>query len=310
VLREDAEAAPTEPAGEDVAGLVERASAAGVEIRLEQQGDPAPLPPLVDRALYRVVQESVTNATNHAPGAPVLVRLRHDPDEVMVEVRNGPSPDPPSEQPAPGPGQGGHGLLGLAERVRLVGGRLTAGRQGDGFQVLARLPRRGGHGPAAGGIPGPDDADAPVAGPGKVPRFTPTADDLAVVDGYSSMMSRLRRRFWLRLAVPAVLLGILAGGYVVAVGLRQATLPTHQFETVRVGESRAAVEARLPGGSPEVPADFGPVPAPPDGASCRYYVPRSSNWFDFDGFDPNRVFRLCYADGRLITREDVRKARP
>jgi signal transduction histidine kinase len=300
VLRDDAEPAPTEPAGEDVAGLVERAAAAGVEIRLEQQGAPAPLPPLVDRALYRVVQESVTNATNHAPGAPVLVRLRHDADEVVVEVRNGPPPEPPPE-----PGRGGHGLLGLAERVRLAGGQLTAGRQGDSFQVLARLPRRG-------GVPGPGD---PAAAPGEpapeaVPRFTPAPDELAEVDGYGSMMARLRRRFWLRLAVPAALLAILVGGYLVAFGLQQATLPAHQFETVRVGETRTAVEARLPGGTPDKPADFGPVPAPPAGASCRYYVPRASSWFDLDGFDPNRVFRLCYRDGRLVAREVLRKAGP
>jgi signal transduction histidine kinase len=91
LLRDDGEPAPTQPAEEGVAALVERASASGVDIRLVQDGDAMPLAPLVDRAVYRAVQESVTNATKHAPGAPVLVRLRHDADAITVEVTNGPA---------------------------------------------------------------------------------------------------------------------------------------------------------------------------------------------------------------------------
>lgn len=121
---------------------------------------------------------------------------------------------------------------------------------------------------------------------------------------------KLRRRFWFRLEVPAVVLAILVGGYVVVFGLRQATLSPDLFDTVRIGQSQTSIEARLPAGTPDPLGDFGPVPAPPDGTTCRYYVPRSGGWVDFDNFDPNRVFRLCYRDGRLVTREVLHKAGP
>lgn len=302
LLRDDGEPAPVQPAEEGAAALVDRASASGVEVRLEQDGDPTPLASLVDRAVYRTVQESVTNATKHAPGAAILVRLRHDADEVTVEVTNGPASEPPPAARS----QGGRGLLALAERVRLAGGRLTAGPEGDGFRVSARLPRRPGIGPAA--EPGEAPAVAPRAA--ALPRFDPPQDEFALVDGYPSMLAQLRRRFWFRLAVPAVVLAILVAGYVVAFGLRQATLRPAQFETTRIGQSQASIEASLPVGTPDPPREFGPVPAPPGGATCRYYVPRSGGWLDFDRFDPSRVFRLCYRDGLLVTREVLPKTGP
>jgi signal transduction histidine kinase len=298
LLRDDGEPAPTQPAEEGVAALVERASASGVDIRLVQDGDATPLAPLVDRAVYRAVQESVTNATKHAPGAPVLVRVRHDADAITVEVTNGPAAEPPPER-----GQGGRGLLALAERVRLVGGRLDAGPHGDGFRVSARLPRRAGA--SLAGAPGGDgDGEGHVEA---LSRFAPPEGEPALADGYPSVLTQLRRRFWFKLAVPAVVLAILAGGYLALLGLRQATLRPAQFETVQIGLSRTGVEARLPAGTPDPPAGFGPVPAPPGGATCRYYVPRSGGWLDFDRYDSDRLYRLCYRDGRLVVREVLQK---
>jgi signal transduction histidine kinase len=300
LLRDDGEPAPTQPAEEGVAALVDRAAACGVDIRLVQDGEPAPLAPLIDRAVYRTVQESVTNATKHAPGAAVLVRLRHDTDEITVEVTNG-----PASEPAPEGGHGGRGLLALAERVRLVGGRLTAGPDGDGFRVSARLPRHGGVSLTADGRG--DDVATELRAPA-LPRFTPPQGELALVDSYPSVLSQLRRRFWFKLAVPAVVLAILVGGYVVVFGLRQATMLPAQFETTRIGQAQSAIEATVPAGTPDPPRGFGPVPAPPAGTTCRYYVPRSGGWFDFDQYDPDRVFRLCYRDGRLASREVLPKA--
>jgi hypothetical protein len=193
------------------------------------------------------------------------------------------------------------GCSPLAERVRLVGGQLTAGPHGDGFRVNARLPRRAGVGLAGDGAAG--DADA-------LPRFAPPASELALVDGYPSALTQLRRRFWFKLAVPAVVLAILAGGYVVVFGLQQASLRPAQFDTLRVGLSRSNIEAKLPVGTPDPPRDFGPVPAPPGGATCRYFIPRSGGWLDFSRYDVDRLYRLCYRDDRLVGHDVLQKAGP
>lgn len=113
--------------------LVDRARVAGVSVTLSETGDAA-LSPAVSRALFRVVQEALTNVTKHAPGASVTVTVdRSSP--VRVSVVNG-----PGELPVQGEG-GGAGLHGLSERVRLAGGTLTTSYRADGgFSVSAVLP--------------------------------------------------------------------------------------------------------------------------------------------------------------------------
>ncbi|ROO83238.1 signal transduction histidine kinase [Actinocorallia herbida] len=126
--------AATRPAGETVADLVERAAGSGMAVRLAESGPAAPA--LADRAAHRIVQEALTNAAKHAPGAAVRVDLARTGAETAVEVVNG----PPPAGPLPGASGGGHGLTGLRERVRLSGGTLAAGPDGEGFAVRARLP--------------------------------------------------------------------------------------------------------------------------------------------------------------------------
>ncbi|XVS66621.1 sensor histidine kinase [Actinosynnema sp. CA-299493] len=130
VLRE----ATVEPPDETVEALVARAAQAGLPVVLTRTGDPTPLPPLLDRAVHRVVQEALTNAARHAPGAPVTAEL-HITDEVLVTVTN------PVDRTPSGDGSG---LAGLAERVRLLGGTLRSGVVDDRFTVTARLPLEGG----------------------------------------------------------------------------------------------------------------------------------------------------------------------
>ncbi|MFG2143011.1 sensor histidine kinase [Streptomyces sp. NPDC048696] len=95
-------------------------------------------PEAVERAAFRIVQEALTNARKHAPGAELLVRVHQQDGELAIEVRNGP-PDRaavPLDLPS-----GGHGLIGLSERVHLLGGFFTAGTTEDGgFLVTATLP--------------------------------------------------------------------------------------------------------------------------------------------------------------------------
>jgi signal transduction histidine kinase len=136
VLREDGEEAPVLPSGDTVAALVERAGAAGMAVTL--QGELERLPPMADRAAYRVVQEGLTNATKHAPGAPVTVSLSADSAarETVVTVANA----APPAGPLPTARAGGYGLVGLRERVRLAGGQLHARPVDGGFEITARLP--------------------------------------------------------------------------------------------------------------------------------------------------------------------------
>lgn len=133
MLREDA--VPVEPADENVTALVERAVAAGMTVTLERTPEAAEqLPPLVDRAVHRVVREALTNAARHAPGAAVTVALARSEATLTATITN-----PGSGAPASRAGTGS-GLAGLAERVRLLGGDFTAGPTADGFTVSAALP--------------------------------------------------------------------------------------------------------------------------------------------------------------------------
>jgi signal transduction histidine kinase len=114
--------------------LCEQVSRAGLPVALEVVGEPADLPPGVDVSAYRIVQEALTNALKHAGPASARVTVRHHPDEVEVEVTdNGRG----VRQPAPG----GHGLVGMQERVAVYGGRIRTGnRATGGYAVHVHLP--------------------------------------------------------------------------------------------------------------------------------------------------------------------------
>jgi signal transduction histidine kinase len=97
------------------------------------------VPETVSTAAYRIVQESLSNVIRHAPGAPTSVAVSHGDGALCLEVLN----DAPATPPAPAP-PGGHGLHGMRERVRLLGGSLETGpRDRGGFRVAARLPLAG-----------------------------------------------------------------------------------------------------------------------------------------------------------------------
>jgi signal transduction histidine kinase len=115
--------------------LLDTARDSGTPVRLVLEGRPAPLTPSVELTAYRIVQEALTNARRHAPGAPVEVALRYEPGALALCVRDR-GPGPLREL-----GSGGQGLRGMRERVTLVGGTLSTGAaDGGGFAVEARLP--------------------------------------------------------------------------------------------------------------------------------------------------------------------------
>ncbi|MER6957573.1 sensor histidine kinase [Streptomyces sp. NPDC000618] len=143
VLREDA-GAPAEPRRPQpgltqLNELLDEARDAGrASTRLIVSGPVAPLDPGIELTAYRIVQEALTNARRHAPGAAVDVELHYTGDSLDLRIRdNGPGPD----RETPASDCSGHGLLGMRERAATVGGRLRSGpAPGGGFLVEATLP--------------------------------------------------------------------------------------------------------------------------------------------------------------------------
>lgn len=139
VLRTGESAAPLapQPTLADVPRLAEQSRATGTPVTVAWDGRPRSLPSMVDQAGYRVVQEALTNVHRHAGTADTRIHIRYEPGALRVTVHNG----PPAQAVAPALPPGGHGLVGLRERVHLVGGHLTAGptREG-GYELTATMP--------------------------------------------------------------------------------------------------------------------------------------------------------------------------
>ncbi|HTW04145.1 MAG TPA: histidine kinase [Streptosporangiaceae bacterium] len=134
----DVDGAETRTAGLDrLDSLSEAVRAAGAPVSVAIEGQRVPLPPGVDHAAYRILQESLTNVLRHAgPEASAAVCLRYEPGALTIRVT-----DDGDGGGAGRDGASGHGLTGMTERAAAVGGRLEAGpRPGGGFEVTARLP--------------------------------------------------------------------------------------------------------------------------------------------------------------------------
>ena len=164
-----------------IAALAEAASAAGTPTTLELAGPPVPLPPPVTLAVYRIVQESLTNVVRHAGRVAATVGVRHDGGYLYVDVVN----DGGTTAAAFSDGTG-TGLTGMRERAAALGGTLEAGpRPGGGFAVHARLPAapadpaRGPQVPAAGPAGTPGTAAVPIASRPMIKVLL--ADDQALV---------------------------------------------------------------------------------------------------------------------------------
>ena len=147
-------AAPAAPEGLGLGRLPElraAVTAAGSPVRVSVEGEPGPLPPEVDHAAYRILQESLTNVLRHAvSGTEAEVSLRYEPDSVTITVAN--------DGCVPGGSlEAGNGLRGMRERATAAGGELAAGpRPEGGFLVTAKLPRQA--------APLPERRDAAASG--------------------------------------------------------------------------------------------------------------------------------------------------
>lgn len=127
-----------QPSITDLDALVDRYRRAGLPVRMEQTAGVGPLPAAVGAAVYRIVQESLTNALKHASPSEVTVSLEHDDTHVQVEVVNDGAA---GSVPRQADRDGGLGLAGMRERARLLGGHLSATAEPAGsFRVRATLP--------------------------------------------------------------------------------------------------------------------------------------------------------------------------
>nr|WP_255429851.1 histidine kinase [Streptomonospora sp. PA3] len=277
ILRQAGDPLAGAPLARNPGELVDRARRAGMDIEVAgaQRLDP-PSPPggradPVQQAVVRVVQEALTNAAKHAPGAPVAVSAEEPPrGRLVVRVRNGP---PPKTGPVAAGASGGHGLAGLADRLRPLGGAIEAQSCGDGgFEVVARLP-----------------ADAPGTGRGR-------SGELA-----TRFASAQRRALGAAVLAPLALLAVLAAAWLGYYGYVSANsvLEPREFARLRVGQEQARVAEVLPAMSMlDPPSERGGGPAA--GTRCRYYRSEVS-----PPGAATTAYRLCFARGRLVAKEAV-----
>ncbi len=265
--------APTRPSETSITRLVEEARAAGLTVDLRVEGSGEDLPKAVERAAYRVVQEGLTNAVKHAPNAEATVEVVHGAGETTVVVENGP---PPSFAPVR-PAQGGRrGLIGLDERVRLVGGRFEYGARGRGFAVSARMPH----------VPQPPLTAAPA--PDRPAELT-------------HEHRRARRRVSRTLAA-AAMIPLVTGAVLSAVltGWNMMTaswsvLDPGDYARLRVGQDRSAIERVLPD---RQATDRPKAPEPKrEGVTCEYYGMTADRFDDRSG----DAYRICFKDGRIAS---------
>ncbi|MFD8899237.1 sensor histidine kinase [Streptomyces ardesiacus] len=310
ILRDDAEVsmpgregteASSDRAAASVDGLVASSRAAGTAVELRRSGTERPLAPAADRAAYRIAQEGLTNAHKHAPGAPITVALRYEPDSLVVEVANGPVPaGAPAGPPAI---SGGQGLTGLRERARLVGGMVHSGPTPDGgFRLAGVLPY------------GDDGQRSSANGATSVVAdddFRGTTGGAVTGDGgdvfertdphkeFATIMSS-KKNAALGCALTAVVLVVGVGALVVwgvsklIDEVEKGVVPASVYESARVGDAEADLREKFPeGGSllTDGVDKYGP-PLPED-AVCEHFVDD----------EKDIVYRFCFRDGKLSSKE-------
>jgi signal transduction histidine kinase len=139
-MRQEGDAAELgpQPTLADVDALVGSVRRAGLPVTLRVEGPAAQLPAGVELSAYRIIQEGLTNALKHARATRAEVLLRYGADELEIEVRDDGVAAPAAN------GGGGHGLVGMRERVKIYGGELSAGAGAEGgFTLRTRLPLTG-----------------------------------------------------------------------------------------------------------------------------------------------------------------------
>jgi hypothetical protein len=234
-------------------------------VTLRESGDGPKVPVMTDRAVHRVVQEALTNAAKHAPGAAVEVRVVRDNDTVTTTVRNF-RPTGPS----PGLASGRAGLVGLDERVRLAGGTLSHGPVADGgFIVTARLPL--------------------IGTPAAAPAPTQSISQRELEHARRRVRRGLRQAVVTPVAAGAVLAFLMFGLWTYTE--THSVLGSAAYAAISPGDNATEVQTKVPSVSYEV----GPRDMKRPG--CVYYRVRQ--------FAATPVYELCFADDRLASKAIV-----
>lgn len=311
ILRDGVEApAPVEeaqPAARGVAGIagvVEAARGSGTDVRLTTSGQPRPLVAACDHAAYRIVQEALTNAYKHAPGASITVELRFEDDSLVVEIANGPSAGPAADEVV----SGGQGLTGLRERARLVGGMVHAGpAEGGGFRVAGVLPYGA---EPAGVVDVADDfgqqahayAGGPPPGRGGEQPMDWGAVDRELAVRVPSRSGGVAVGCGIAFAAVVLLVIVFGAGVVLLLdSASDAMIDRDEFDAVHVGESEQSVRDRLPTGENFMTAGAARKGPPrPAGSECLALL--AENQPSAVGTD--RIFRFCFQDGKLVEKQE------
>ncbi|WP_017592818.1 sensor histidine kinase [Nocardiopsis potens] len=280
LLRGDAPP-PAEPPADGIAGLVANAREAGARIEVEDEPGAERLAEFGAAGVHRVVREGLTNALKHAPGQPVLIRFAGRGGSLAVTVRN------PAPAPA-GPRPGGSGLAALRERVRALGGTMSAGHGGGAFTLEAVLPL---------------GADRPAGAP---PPEEPADEEPRLTAEMRGRLEKTRRRSALRfgaaLAAPVAAVALVAAA-AQAVNVREASrslLSPAAYDAIALGDDRAATEALLPAHQADV-VD----PDPPPG-ECRYHAVTADPLDDAFGDS----YRICFTGDRVSAKDLLTTSAP
>lgn len=291
------------PVTDTVEDLLGRAVASGVPVRWEQHGAMPVLSPLVQRGMYRTVQESLTNAVKHAPDGEIRVRISHEADRTRVSVANA---APPAHRPAlaaegPTVGAGGRGLTGLRERVTVLGGSLWTGPYQGGFRVTAVLPHQ------VAACPG-TPASRPGAAPA-LPRLhagaahpAPGTDTVVPesVKRLASVRNAARRRSAAAFAAPVVAAAFFVPSAVyLAWQLTTSVLPPSRFDELTIGRPRAELAPLLPAYAYPYPPDHARSTPQPPGTRCEFYRSGRDLLTEVD------LYRLCWSGNTLATKDTV-----
>lgn len=240
---------------EPVQTIEEVVARSGLEVELTNQRRTA-IDGIIARTVHRVVAEALTNVIKHAPGARVTVHLTANLD---LHITNGLT----TKTQAVGSGKG---LVGLAERVALVGGSFDAGPTADGFEVRAKLPER------------------------PLPRTTPTH---VRRERAAEEMRKSARRTVLITSVVCAGIAVGVPGYMVF-DAASSVLTPEQYSRARIGAQDDDLDLPL-----RTRVDNPLGVAAPQGTECRYYSTHA-NPFDHERHD---LYQLCFRDDRLVHKQ-------